>query len=1041
MHFFLIALLAISFPAYSQTLRGTLLGRVTDTAARPLTGAAITLTEEQTGRVRGATSTSDGDFSLTLLPPGSYRLDASTTGYQPITRDITILVNQEIFIELPLLSTSSRQRINVSAVAGLLKAEPATLSTVVPNREVRTLPLDGRRFYELVLLAPGTAPAAPGSAGSLRGDLAFNVSGGREDSNNFLLDGVFNNDPKLNGFSIAPPVDAVREFEVLTNAYDASFGRAAGGQVNVILQSGTNRLHGTLFGFHRNAALDAANYFALPGTNPANIRNQFGASIGGPIRKDRTFFFADYQGQRIREGITRTANVPSTLERRGDFSQSGGRLIPIDLFTQRPFPNFVIPANRIHPIGQAIANLYPLPNRAAPGQNFAASPIQSVREDQADLRLDHNLNPASDLAFHYAVSDRDFFEPYAASGSSAIPGFGNNVPRRAHNLMFSETHILSPTLLNEFRLGFSRTSLAVNQQNQGTDLNRALGLPPTAANPRDAGLSSIGISGFSSLGHEINSPQRNTSNIYQLTDNVSLTRGRHILRFGADIRKLEQNAFADVLSRGLIQFVGFSGNALAELLQGLPSYTGRARLDNPQHLRSQSFNFYLQDTFRLRSDLTLQLGARYEYNTPAVDPKDRASLYNPATGAITPVGANGIPRAGYLPDRNNLGPRIGLAWAPGLRQDWMLRAGYGMFFDQAPLAPSQGLYFSPPYFQNQLYIPSAMFPIFLDNPFPANYPGFVPNGAFTFDRNLRTPYVQHWNLDIQRTLWSNAVFEVSYAGTKGTRLIANRDLNQAAPSTRQPNLRPNPMFLDVLAYESRANSNYHALQAKFTQRLHRGLSALGSYTWSKSIDDASGFFSSAGDPNFPQDSNNPGNDRALSSFDLRHRFTLAYVYDLPIRSRRILARGWQTSGVWTFQSGRPFTPTLLPGVDNSNTGLPSITFGVTNRPNVTGDTRLSSPTPERWFNTNAFAMPPYGTFGNAGRNVLTGPGYSSIDVSAIKNTTVREGLALQFRLEVFNLLDKANFNLPDSFYGSPSFGRVLSAGQPRRVQLGLKLLF
>jgi hypothetical protein len=285
------------------------------------------------------------------------------------------------------------------------------------------------------------------------------------------------------------------------------------------------------------------------------------------------------------------------------------------------------------------------------------------------------------------------------------------------------------------------------------------------------------------------------------------------------------------------------------------------------------------------------------------------------------------------------------------------------------------------------------------------------------------------------------VAELSYVGTKGTKLIDNRDINQAKPSPQQPNLRPVPQFADIDAYESRGNSQYNALQAQFTQRLHAGLSALAAYSWSKSIDDASGFFSSAGDPNFPQDSNNTRGDRGLSNFDIRHRFTLSYSYDLRFPSKNILLRGWQTNGIWTFQTGRPFTVTLLPGTDNSNTGLPGIGYGVVDRPNVVGNPHISNQGPNRWFNPSAFVTPTYGTFGNAGRNIFQGPGFSSVNISLVKNTTIRDAATVQFRAEIFNLLDRANFGLPDGFVGSPSFGSVLSAGTPRRMQIGLKLLF
>jgi hypothetical protein len=1024
-----------------QSLHGSIAGRVTDASNKPIANAEVTLVQQETNRRRTAKTAPTGEFVVLLLPVGNYRVEATSAGYRKSSRTIVLLVNQEISLEIPLLAELSSGQVQVTAEAGLLKTESATLSTVIPNREIVNLPLDGRNFYQLTLLIPGASPAAQGSAGSARGDFAFNVNGAREDANNFLLDGVFNGDPKLNGFSVAPPVDGVREFEVLTNNYDASFGRNIGGQVNVVLQPGTNSFHGTAYEFLRNAVLDGRNYFALPDQpTPKDIRNQFGGSIGGPIAKNHTFFFADYEGLRVREGITQTSNVPTLLERQGDFSQSN--LIPIDIFTGRPFPNSVIPAQRLSPTGSAIAALYPLPNRDTPGQNYVESPTQTDRNDHFDLRLDHNLSKSSDLSFHYSFGDRDFFEPYGAPGSSAgVPGYGNFIPRRSQNVMISETHIFSANFLNEVRLGFNRVSLHVNQQNQFNNLNEAVGLPTISTNPRDTGLTQLVVSGFSTLGDEINNPQANTTNIYQLVDNASYARGRHLWKFGIDFRRLQQNAFADVQSRGLIEFVGFTGNALAEMLQGVPTVSAIARLDNPQHLRTQSYNIYAQDSFKVLPNLTLSLGLRYEYNTPGVDPQDRATLYDPQTQAIVPVGKNGIPRSGYLSDGNNWAPRLGIAWVPDAGRKLVIRSGYGVYYDQSALAPSAGLYFSPPYFNSQLFITSAQFPLFLSNPFPSDYPLFIPNSAFTFQRNLRTPYMQQWNFSVQRQFGSSSILEVSYVGTKGTKLIDNRDINQANASPQQPNLRPVPQFADIDAYESRGSSNYNAFQVKCQQRLHAGLSALASYTWSKSIDDASGFFSSAGDPNFPQDSNNTRADRGLSNFNTRHLLTLSYSYDLPLRNKNILLRGWQTNGVWTFQSGRPFTVTFMPGVDNSNTGLPSIGFGVVDRPNLVGDPKITDPSPERWFNTSAFARPAYGTFGDAGRNILTGPGFSSVNISAIKNTTLREGVALQFRVEVFNLLDHANFDLPNSFFGSPSFGSVLSAGTPRRLQFGLKLLF
>ncbi len=1035
------ALFLSAWPAQAQSIRGSIQGRVTDATNKPLANAEVRIVEEETSWNRNAKTGANGEFMVTMLPPGTYRVEASVAGYRKSSRTVMLLVDQEVDIRIPLLPEKSVERVEVTSAAGLLKTDSATLNTVIQNREILDLPLDGRNFYELALLAPGSASAAQGSAGSDRGDFAFNIDGAREDANNYLLDGVFNGDPKLNGFSVTPPVDAVREFEVISNGSDASFGRNAGGQVNVILKSGTNAVHGTAYEFLRNSVLDGANYFALPNQPaPADIRNQFGGSIGGPIVKNRAFYFVDYEGWRIREGIPLTSNVPTALERVGNFSQSS--LVPINVLTGAPFPGDVIPSYDLDPIGLAIAGLYPLPNQSTPGADFVGSPVQRDDNDHFDVRLDHNLRPSSEISFHYSLGDRRYYEPFGTPGSSAtVPGYGNNVPAVTQNAMLSETHTFTPNFLNEVRLGFDRVSLAVNQQNQDNNLNAEVGLPTVSANPRDFGLTQIIVNGFATLGDEIDNPQRDAANIYEAIDTASWTRGRHLVNFGGDARILQQNSFADVESRGLIEFTGYTGNALAELLQDALSYSVDAQMNNPAHVRTQSYDFFAQDRFQVRPNLTLLLGLRYEYNSPAVDAHNHASLYDPATESIVLVGQNGVPRAGYFPDRTNFAPRVGIAWSPDAARQWAVRTGYGIYYDQSALSPSEGLFYSPPYFNAETFIPSAQLPVVLEDPFPSNYPAIIPNSAFTFQRNLRTPYGQQWNFSVGRKLGRSSVAELAYVGTKGTKLIDNRDINQANPSAQAYNPRPVPEFADIDAYESRGSSNYNALQAKFTQRLHAGLSALASYTWSKSIDDASGFFSSAGDPNFPQNSNNPGAERGLSNFDIRDRFTLAYVYDLPQSSKSIFLRGWQTNGVWTFQTGQPFTVTLQPGVDNSNTGIPSIGFGVVDRPNLLGDPHLSNPSVASWFNTGDFVTPPYGSFGNAGRNILEGPGYASVDVSAIKDTPIRERFTLQLRAEIFNLLNRANFNLPDGFLGDPSFGRILSAGTPRRVQFGLKLLF
>jgi hypothetical protein len=924
------------------------------------------------------------------------------------------------------------------------------LGTVIENRQVTGLPLDGRNFYELSLLVPGAVPPAPGSAGSVRGDFAFSVNGAREDANNFLLDGVYNVDPKLNTFGVRPSVEAIREFEMLTSTYDASFGRNPGAQVNVILNSGSNNFHGNVFEFDRNAALDARNFFA-PATEPKPkyIRNQFGGSLGGPISRNRTFFFADYEGTRSREGITRITNVPTALERAGNFSQSLFG-VPTNPFTGMPFDNGIIPDFFINPVGRAIVALYPLPNRNVPFQNFVSSPILRDDNDSFDARVDHHLNDRADLVFRYSFGDRDLFEPFTGPSFSLVPGFGDTVKRRSQNAMAAVTLLFTPNLVNESRVAFSRVASSVNQE--ASVLNSQVGLPTISPRTRDLGLSFITITGFSPLGDEGNNPQNSVTNVYQFLNNSSYVHGNHLIKFGADLRFSQQNAFRDVESRGRLQFSPFltlTNNSLGDLLLGFPLLASVARVDNPQEIRTESYNFFVNDSYRIRPRLTLNAGLRYEYNSPPVDAQDRATIYDVVTRNLVPVGTNGVPRSGFDPDKNNFAPRVGFAWSIGRAEKTVLRGGYGIYYDQSPLSPAEALYFNSPFFDNNIFFSLPGLPLTLSNPFPSFFPLSLPDSALAIQRDLRTGYMQHWNFNVERQIGDKSVVEVAYVGSKGTKLLTARDINQPQPSVLPPGLpfvpRPDPRFDDIDLLESRANSNYNALQMRFQQRLTRGFSALASYTWSKSIDDASNFFSSAGDPNFPQNSYDVAAERGRSNFDVTHRLSVSYSYALPFRHAEGLAgkvvNGWETFGIVQLQTGRPFTVALLPELDNSGTGRSILGFGANDRPNVAGNPELSNPTTSEWFNTAAFAFPAPGTFGNAGRNILEGPGFESVNVSLVKNTNFTETVKLQFRAEAFNLFNHPNFNLPDNFLGSPTFGRITSARDPRHIQFGLKLLF
>ncbi len=1066
--FFLTAL-CFSLTAFAQNYRGSIRGRVTDPRGASIPGAKLKLVEQDTNETRNAVSDARGDFVISLLRPGSYRLEVEQQGFGKYENTFALQVNQELRLDVVLSVGTVRSDENmIVAPVGVLKHEGASLGAVIDNRQVTGLPLDGRNFLELSLLVPGATPAAQGSAGSVRGDFAFNINGSREDANNFLLDGVYNIDPKLNTFGVKPPVDAIREFEVLASAYDASLGRSAGAQVNIVLKSGTNRLHGTVYEFLRNQVFDARNYFApADQPDPKYRRNQFGFSLGGPIVKDKTFFFGDYEGARLREGITRLANVPTARERVGDFSQLPVAQQPLIPGTSFPFPGGQIPQQALNPIGLRIAALYPLPNRNVPFQNYVSSPVQRDRNDLFDVRIDHEFSPSSQFSARYSLTDRNLFEPFSGVTQVFVPGYGNSVLRRGQNLMLNEAHVFSPRFINDARVAFSRVGNQVLIENPGVSVNQQVGLPELSNNPRDFGLSFIRVTGYSPLGHEYNNPQDSATNVFQFLDTATYTRAAHLLKFGFDFRYTQQSAFRDVQSRGLFTFPGqvsftlpdgtptvfpfITGNALANLLLGLPLVTGGARLDNHQHLRTESYNLFVNDSFRITPHLTLSAGLRYEYNSPPVDTKDRANIYDPATGKLVPVGTGGIPSGGYEADKNNFAPRLGLAWALGKDSATIVRAGYGVYYDQSPLAPGEGLFFNAPYFDFRFYFQSQQAPLTLFNPFPFNTPGQTPPSAFAFDHNLRTSYTQHWNLSVQRQLGSTTVAELAYVGSKGTKLLAARDINQPAARPQQPNLRPNPLLGEITQQEGSADSSYHSLQARVQQRLAFGLSLLGAYTWGKSLDNASGIFASLGDPNYPQNSYDLSAERGRSGFDVRHRFSLSYAYDLPFGKGKsllsnagwatALVTGWQTYGVITLQTGRPFTVALLPEFDNSNTGISNLGFLGNDRPNLVGSARLDNPTPERWFNTAAFVIPPFGRFGNAGRNILDGPSYKNVNFSLVKNTAIKEEMAIQFRAEFFNLFNHPNFGLPDNFVGSPSFGRLYSADSPRRIQFGLKLLF
>lgn len=1038
--------------AFAQQLDTQILGAVADPAGRPAGGVSVTAVHGETGAARQAETGARGLFAFPALAPGTYAVSLEADGFKRAVREgLELKIGDRLSLRFVLAIGSRSEEITIRAAAPLLDAESAAVGNIIPNNYIVNLPLNGRNFLQLALLVPGAAPAAAGSPGTERGRFAFQSNGARESANAFLYDGVYVIDPILNSFSFTPPVDAVREFRIQTANSEAGLGRNSGGQIAVAIKQGTNAVHGTVYEFVRNDRLDARNFFSRPDDPaPTLRRNQFGFSLGGPIARDSTFFFVDYEGLREDRAVTRTTNVLSPAERAGDFSGSPRK--PIDFFTGRPFPNGKLPF--LHPVGQAVAGLYPLPNRDAPGQNFVAAPLGEDGANKFDVRLDRHLGGRGRLAGRYSFSDRVRFEPYAAQQFAAVPGYGNDVFERAQNLMLSENHAFGSNAVNEVRFGFNRIGNRTLHQNRGVSINRRVGLPDFAERERDLGLSLIQVTGFSPLGGERNNPQESDVSAWQIADTLSYSKGRHLAHFGFEARWIAQDAFRDVLSRGEMSFTdrAFTQNAAADLLFGLPTFTLAARSDTLQAARTGALNFFAADSWRASRSLTLSLGLRYEYNRPVFDADDAASVYDAQSFSIVRLGANGISRSGYAPDGNNLAPRLGLAWRPGGTEKFVVRSGWGLYYNFSDLAAGQGIYFNPPFFNSLLFFPSQQAPLTIDNPWPEGQAAPLPPSLSTYDPNLRTGYAQQWNFTLQSEILPETVLTVGYNGSRGTKLLGARDINQSAPSPMQPNWRPLPQFSDINQIASAFDSTYHGLQMQFRCRFRSGLTGLFAYTWSKSLDNASNFFASSGDANFPQDSNNAAAERGRSSFDTPHRFVGSFAYRLPLgKGKRWLpgvggaaaklVSDWQLNGIVTMQSGQPYTAYLPGEFDNSNTGRSLFGFGAGDRPNLVGNPNLADPDPQQWFDGGAFALPPFGSFGNAGRNIIGGPGLANVDFSLLKDTPIGEKVKLQFRAEFFNLLNTPNFLNPNIFFATPGFGRVLAARDGREIQLGVKLIF
>lgn len=1015
--------------AAAQVTSGSVSGYVLDPSNQRIPGAFIAIRDLTHSIERKTVADAAGYFQFERVAPGQYTVEASAERFAPRTVEgVIVAVGTRARLDLTLALSGIDQSIAVSTRIPRIAVSTSDLGTVIDRSRVEALPLNRRDFLQLALLVPGVLPPTEDSELSSRGSVAMHANGGREEFNNFLLDGVDNNDPNINKYNLQPPVDAIQEFKLAANSYSAEYGRSAAGQVNVVTRGGANVLHGFAYEYLRNRALDSANYFASGTERNKYIRNQFGAGAGGAIIRNRTFFFGNADGLRERVGVTRISSVPIDAVRQGDLSSTGTTVV--DPFTRQPFAGNRIPASRIHPLSSKVFDLFPKANLPGATANLFSQPVGRDKQNQFHARVDHHASAKDILTFRYSLGRKTIFEPFVKENAE-VPGFGNQVRDIGHNAMAQYQRVFGARTVHTLLAGFNRLERSVLPENVSRDVNQLWGVNWLPRKAIDFGFPAVTVAGYSKTGDATQLPLDRAANTYQIQDSLSLIRGAHSIKLGFEARRLQHNGIQDLLARGSMTFSGaLSGAGASDLLLGLLSFGIQSQADAVQTLRSTATNYYLQDDWKIAPSLTLNLGVRYEYNTPPTDPTNRMTVLNLATGALNGVGTNGLSRSGTRPDRNNIAPRAGFAWSP--QAGTVIRGGYGIFYDSGMFVANTSLYFNPPQFTIRAFFPTATSLITLSDPFPTRG-GITPAASLSsLSPDLVQAYLQHWNLNVQREVRGAGVFSVAYAGSKGTHLIRSRDLNQPQPGASPvAQRRPLPAFSNIFLIESGGNSNYHSLQASWNREMSRGFSILAAYTLGKSIDDTSAFLGTKADKNFPQNSSNFAAERAVSSFDARHRMSFAGVWKLPF--------GFQSSAILNGYTGQPFTPILR--FDNSNTGNTGGTYG-NDRPNLTGDPNQGPRTPAQWFQTSAFSIPARYTFGNAGRNIVRGPGYFTADASLLRKFQLTERLALQFEAQAFNLFNRTNFNLPERFADEPAtFGRILSARAPRQFQLTGRFTF
>ena len=1079
-----LALLASAISAgWGQAVRATLVGRVTDQSGAIVPATKITILNTGTNESRSAVVGENGEFVFTQLAPGSYTMTAEHEGFRKdIHSGIVLEVGQEARIDIALQVGALAEKIEVEAATPLVSTENAALGNVVDQKKIVELPLNGRSYLQLALMQPGVFAPAQASTIGFRG--GFNVAGSNEVSTQYILDGVGNNDEASNQPLHTPILDAIQEFRVLTGTYSAEYGRQSGGQVIVTTKSGTNGFHGSAWDFYRNSVLDARNFFAP--SKLSLIRNQYGAALGGPIRRDRTFFFVAWENQNRGNGVSSLATVPPAAFHQGDFSALTTALKnPFNNYA--PFPGNQIPPTLWSPLGAGLLALFPTPNLSGQKNNILSSAKGHYDSDAFLNRVDHRFRDSDQIYGVYQFMDSHEFYPLSnpLCSARAVPGWGCNEMQRTQAAVAGWTHLFNPTLINEARIGYSRFGFYRLQQDDTVDVVNRLGiggLPDTGVTPFNNGAPQLSLTGYVTIGGATNLPQGRHDNNYNYVENVSWTKGSHTLKWGADYLRILFNSFFTSLGRGSFSFQDntFTGNAVADLLLGIPRQADRDPGTPFHNAIANDLGIYFQDDWKVTYKLTINYGVRWELDVPLTERVNKIASFDPITNTLKDgrglrwhIDSTGklvsVPDLSLGPrmwdtDWNNFGPRLGIAWRPFGGTKTVIRAGFGTFYNHqivgngiTPLdrnSPYRDRTTAGPFSSATVPLPN------LANAFSGN-PTPVPPGI---QKDFRTSYTDEWSFGVQRELAQNLLLEVSYVGNESHKLPTAWNINQAVPGPGSVNSRrPYAGWGSITGgfISSIGNANFHSLQTRIERRFSHGLSFLFSYTWSKAIDQGANISTSADNSGAIQDARNLRAERGLSDFNVPHRLVASYVYDLPFRVAsskfaNAMVSGWQLTGILTAQKGQPFT--AYDGTDQSNTG------GSADRPLVIGDWHVASPGVGAWFNSctilangslsncqagqgPAWLIQPAGTFGNAGRNILEGPGLLNFDLGLYRQFRISERMNVQLRSEFFNLPNRANFFLPNTTVTSSAFATLTQAadqpnnGAQRQIQFALKIVF